>query len=148
MSVLIRHIESSRYLISRNRAMIAATRQLIACNRRRLNPWWGFSGGSDEQNPVDELRLSVRQRLVQGDLVPAPRRVWAGRGTGQRCVVCAREILASEVENEISVRSNGLEVTLWAHLPCLRVWRDESDALEHGASELLDERPEGGGGTP
>ena len=137
MSVLIRHIESSRYLISRNRAMIAATRQLIACNRRRLNPWWGFSGGSDEQNPVDELRLSVRQRLVRGDLVPAPRRVRAGRGTGQRCVVCARNIPASEVENEISVRADGHEVRLWAHLSCLRIWRDESDALERSTSEPL-----------
>jgi len=145
ISVPIRHIESSRDLIVRNRAIIAATRQLIACNRRRLNPWWEFSGGSDERDPLDELRLSIRQRLALGDLVPAPRRVWAGRGTGQRCVVCAREILASEVENEISVRSNGLEVTLWAHLPCLRVWRDESDALEHGASELLGDF---GGGAP
>ena len=117
--------------------MITATRQLVARNRRRLNPWWGFSGGSDEQDPVDELRLSIRQRLAQGDLVPAPRRVWAGRGTGQRCVVCAREILASEVENEISVRAEGLEMRLWAHLLCLRLWRDESDALEHSASEAL-----------
>ena len=132
-----RHIESSRDLISRNRAMITATRQLIARNRRRLNPWWGFSGGSDKQDPVDELRSSVRQRLARGDLVPAPRRVWAGRGTGQRCVVCAREILASEVENEISVRAEGLEMRLYAHLPCLRGWRDESDALEHRASEAL-----------
>jgi len=117
--------------------MVTATRHLVARNRRRLNPWWEFSGGSDGQNPVDELRLSIRQRLAQGDLFPAPRRVWAGMGTGQRCVVCAREILASEVENEISVRSDGLEVRLWAHLPCLRVWRDESDALEHAASKLL-----------
>ena len=137
ISVLSRQIESSRDLIIGNRAIVTATRQLVACNRRRLNPWWGLSGGSDGQDPLDELHLSVRQRLAQGDLLPAPRRVWAGRGTGQRCVVCAKEILASDVENEISVRSNGLEVTLWAHLPCLRVWREESDALEHGACELL-----------
>jgi len=146
ISVLSRQIESSRDLIIGNRAIVTATRQLVACNRRRLNPWWGFSGGSDGQDPLDELRLSVRQRLAQGDLLLAPRRVWARRGTGQRCVVCAKEILASDVENEISVRSNGLEVTLWAHLPCLRVWRDESDALEHGASELLGDF--GRGGTP
>src|SRR5215467_5177958 len=145
MSVLSRHIESSRDLIIRSRAMVADTRKLVACNRRRLNPWWGLSGGSDEQDPVDELRLSIRQRLAQGELVPAPRRVWAGTGTGQCCVVCAREILASEVENEISARSNGLEVTLWAHLPCLRLWRDETDALEHGTSELLGDF---GGGMP
>ena len=137
ISVPSRHIESSRDLISRNRAMITATRQLVARNRRRLNPWWGFSGGSDEPDPVDELRSSIRQRLARGDLVPAPRRVWAGRGTGQRCVVCAREIRASEVENEISVHVEGLERRLWAHLPCLRVWRDVSDALEHGTSEPM-----------
>ena len=137
MSVLSRHIESSRDLILRNHAMVTATRQLVARNRRRLNPWWGFSGSSDGQEPLDELRLSIRQRLAQGDLLPAPRRVWAGRGTGQRCVVCAREILASEVENEISVRAEGLEMRLYAHLPCLRGWRDESDALEHRASEAL-----------
>src|SRR5215470_7663625 len=137
MSVPSLHIESSHNLISRNRAMITVTRKLVACNRRRLNPWWGLSGGSDEQDPADELRSSIRQRLAQGELVPAPRRVWAGRGTGQRCVVCAKEILASEVENEISVRAKGLEMRLWAHLPCLRVWRDESDALEHRTSEAL-----------
>lgn len=137
ISVPSLHIESSRNLISRNRAIITATRQLVARNRRRLNPWWGFSGGSDEQDSADELRSSIRQRLAQGELVPAPGRVWAGRGTGQRCVVCAREILASEVENEISVRADGLEMRLYAHLPCLRAWRDESDALEHRASEAL-----------
>ena len=146
ISVPIRHIESSRDLILRNHAMVTATRHLVARNRRRLNPWWGGSGSSDEQDPVDELRSSVRQRLARGDLVPAPRRVWAGRGTGQRCVVCAREILASEVENEISVRAEGLEMRLYAHLPCLRGWRDESDALEHGTSELLGDF--GRGGTP
>jgi len=137
ISVPIRHIESSRDLIARNRAIIAATRQLIASNRRRLNPWWEFSGGSDGRDPLDELRLSIRQRLALGDLVPAPRRVWAGRGTGQRCVVCARNIPASEVENEISVRADGHEVRLWAHLSCLRIWRDESDALERSTSEPL-----------
>ena len=146
ISVLSRQIESSRDLIIRNRAMVTATRQLVARNRRRLNPWWGFSGSSDGQEPLDELRLSIRQRLAQGDLLPAPRRVWAGRGTGQPCVVCAKEILASEVENEISVRADGLEMRLYAHLPCLRAWRDESDALEHGASELPGHF--GGGGTP
>ena len=139
ISVPSLHIESSRNLISRNRAIITATRQLVARNRRRLNPWWGFSGGSDEQDSADELRSSIRQRLAQGELVPAPGRVWAGRGTGQRCVVCAREILASEVENEISVRADGLEMRLYAHLPCLRAWRDESDALEHRASEALED---------
>jgi hypothetical protein len=46
-------------------------------------------------------------------------------------LACAREILASEVETEISVRAEGLEVRLGAHPPCLRVGRDESDALEH-----------------
>ena len=137
ISVPSLHIESSRNLISPNRAIITATRQLVARNRRRLNPWWGFSGGSDEQDSADELRSSIRQRLAQGELVPAPGRVWAGRGTGQRCIVCAREILASEVENEISVRAEGLEMRLYAHLPCLRAWRDESDALEHRASEAL-----------
>src|SRR5262249_42093139 len=78
ISVPSLHIESSRNLISRNRAMITVTRQLVARNRRRLNPWWGFSGGSDEQDPADELRSSIRQRLAQGEPVPAPRRSGPG----------------------------------------------------------------------
>jgi hypothetical protein len=144
-SVATQQIEFTRELIARNRAIVACTRHLMACNRRRLNPWWGLSGGSDEGDRAAELRLSLRQRLEQGDLVPTPRGVWAGMGTGQHCVVCARDIPAAEVQNEISVRADGLEVRLWAHLPCLTIWREESDAIQHDRSADPPAAQEGAG---
>ena len=130
-SVAPQLVESSRRLISRNRSIVTSTRDLIACSRRSLNPWWGLSGGSDERD-TQQFRALVRQRLERGNLVPAPRTVWAGKGTGQRCVVCGRDVQASEIEGEINVRADGLEVTLWTHLSCLAIWREESEALRSG----------------
>jgi hypothetical protein len=40
--------------------------------------------------------------------------------------VCATVISPDQVENEIVIRTNGIAVTLWVHLPCLNIWRWES----------------------
>jgi len=77
--------------------------------------------------PVTEsLRHSVRDRIERGILDPAPLEVWAGQGTGRTCIVCATVISPDQVENEIVIRTNGIAVTLWVHLPCLNIWRWES----------------------
>lgn len=121
--------ECSRDIVRRTRCLRDETRGRIAGNRRLLNPWWGVSGGSDGPGG-DGLRLRVRQRLERGDLIPVPKRVWGARGTGSTCAICSKAIMPDEVENKIVIWSEGVMVRLWAHLPCLRLWREESDALE------------------
>ncbi len=121
-------VTSSREAAVQSRALLRETHSLIARNRRRMNPWWGVSGSSDP-NGDDDLRLSVRDRLQRGILPPAPRQVWAGKGTGTTCAICAITIGPDQVENEIAIRSNGTVVTLWAHLHCLEIWWREVETL-------------------
>ena len=104
-----------------NRRRLADSRFVIARSRRLLNPAFEISGGSDS---VD-LRVTVRERLVSGWLFPAPHKVWTGKGTGHVCVVCGTTIEPSEVENEVVGPA-----TVWAHLPCYSIWREESQTYE------------------
>src|SRR5262245_3367027 len=118
-------IEQSRTLVSEMRSRLAGTRHRIASGRRLLNPWWELSGGSDVDG---HLARSVRDRLERGILFAVPNDIWSarGRGTGRMCVICASAISREDVESEIVVRSSGIVVKLWAHLPCFTVWRSES----------------------
>ena len=126
--------ESTRALVVTTRSRLAETRSLVAVNRRRLNPWWALSGGSDDAEGA--LLQSVLDRLHRRALLPAPGRVWAGMGTGQTCVVCTRTIQADEVENEIAINGGGIAVKLWAHIGCLATWRRASElyAQQHPSS--------------
>jgi hypothetical protein len=75
--------------------------------------------------PQSDLRQTVRERLASGWLFPAPDTVWAGKGTGHVCIVCGVTIAASEVENEVVGPT-----TVWSHLPCYSIWREESQTYE------------------
>jgi hypothetical protein len=75
--------------------------------------------------PQSDLRQTVRERLASGWLFPAPSKVWAGKGTGHVCIVCGTTIAASEVENEVVGPT-----TVWSHLPCYSIWREESQTFE------------------
>jgi len=75
---------------------------------------------------MDDLRLTIRARLAKDALFPAPHKVWASPGTGRTCLVCGTVISSLEVENEITLGA----VTIWAHLPCYTMWREESERLE------------------
>jgi hypothetical protein len=90
----------------------------MEASRRQLNPWWGISGSSDHKFE-DAFLQSVLDRLERGVLLPAPSRLWAGKGTGQTCVICTQIIYSDEVENEIVIGSGVDTVKLWAHLACL-----------------------------
>jgi hypothetical protein len=104
-----------------NLTHLDASRRLLAHSRRLLNRAWWIAGGSD-----DDLRLTIRDRLGKGALFPAPIGVWSGQGTGRICMVCGTAISSLEVENEMIVG----RVTVWAHLPCYTMWREESDRLD------------------
>jgi len=104
-----------------NRRLLAGSRLLIARSRRLLNPAQHISGASNGP----DLRVTVRERLASGWLFPAPSKVWAGRGTGHVCIICEVSIAASEVENEVVGPT-----TVWSHLPCYSIWREESQTYE------------------
>jgi len=53
-----------------------------------------------------------------------------GKGTGNTCLICAKTISADEVENEVVIRGSGVALKLCAHLPCLNIWRSESEMFE------------------
>jgi len=100
----------------------------MAVSRRLLNPAWQVSGASDAElsstaaADPEALRLVIRRRLREETLFPAPRRIWLGAGQGRFCVVCAQEISPREIENEMILGP----VTMWAHLTCYTIWREES----------------------
>ena len=123
-------VEQSMALSHESRQLLRKSRSIIAVNRRCLNPYWGISGSSEDDDCGGALLLSVRSRLERGVLIPAPHQMWAGHGTGKTCVVCTQKIYPDEVENEISVRNGDAEIKLWAHLPCFNIWRWASRAFE------------------
>ena len=114
-------IETSQVL-TETRRCLAATHRRIVLNRRLLNPAWGISGASD----VD-LRLSIRDRLERGALSLGSRSVAARWGDGRVCVVCDRMIASTEIANG-SLSDDG--ETVWTHLGCLRLWREEARTYE------------------
>jgi hypothetical protein len=79
-----------------------------------------------------DLRHTVRERLASGWLFPAPHKVWAGKGTGQICIVCGTAIGPSEVENEVIGPT-----TVWSHLSCYSIWREESGAHERAGGVVV-----------
>jgi hypothetical protein len=74
--------------------------------------------------PTDgELRHRVREGLFRVD-----GNGLAGRGTQQRCTVCNRPVLTSDMEIRIEEPRQA-----FAHLRCYAIWLEESKAfLESG----------------
>jgi len=120
--------DSSWDVLERTRAIVNDTQCRIAQSRRLLNPWWTLSGGSDG---VDDsgLRRSVRARLERGDLIAEPNGVRGAGGVGTICIICTRAILDGERQNKVVIRSRGVIIRLWVHLPCLTIWREESEVF-------------------
>src|SRR6266702_8046790 len=114
-------VSESKARCLENRRLLADSRLLIASSRRLLNPAWVIAAASDG---VD-LHVTVRDRLASGWLFPAPHKVWAGKGTEHVCIVCRTAIAPSEVENEVVGPT-----TVWSHLPCYSIWREESQIYE------------------
>jgi len=80
---------------------------------------WLSSHGSDAR-----LRDTVRERLASGALSRAGPQVFAGKGTGKPCIVCAKSIAEDEIEHEVAG-----PIPVWAHWDCYSIWRQESYAL-------------------
>ena len=116
-------LEQTRASISANYDMVAASRYRIAASRRRLNPWFALTGGSD----IDGLRALVRSRLATGALFPLQNTsAWASYGEDNPCAVCREPITRAEVEYEVS--STVVDTTVRTHLRCYMMWKEESQA--------------------
>jgi hypothetical protein len=114
-------LEQSRTCIRKNRVLLAASYHRIAAARRRLNPWFAVTGGSD----ADGLRAMIRARLATGVLFPIHgTRAWASYGEDHPCIVCKEPITRAQVEYEVA--SASADLTVRAHLRCYMMWKDES----------------------
>ena len=127
--VAIPWTESSLKLVARADALVKQTRSLIVVNRSRLNKWWEVSGSSDDDADGTLLK-SALERLHREVLAPAPARVWAGKGTGQTCAVCAQTINPDEVENEIAINDWRCRGHCLGAPGSLNVWRRATRALK------------------
>jgi len=71
-----------------------------------------------------ELRQRIREGLSSGKLFRVDDNGLAGRGTQQRCTVCNRPVLTSDLEIRIEEPRQ-----VFAHLRCCAIWLEESKAL-------------------
>jgi len=78
----------------------------------------------DAHTPNVTLRQMIRTRLAAGSLFPVDGKVCAGKGTGQRCIVCGMPIFATEVEHEVTEPQRA-----YAHMTCHSLWVQESKIL-------------------
>jgi len=81
-----------------------------------MNQATGWSG--------NELRQRVRDGLRNGKLFRVDGNGFAGKGTQERCAVCTRPVLTSEIEIRIEQPRQAV-----AHLRCYAIWLEESKAL-------------------
>lgn len=70
----------------------------------------------------EQLRQQIRVRLTHRRLLSVGGAYKVHKGTGQPCIVCRREIGASEVECAVD-GAGGICV---AHETCYTLWREES----------------------
>src|SRR4029450_4468940 len=114
-------LEQTRASISSSYGVVRASAYRSAASRRRLNPWFALTGGSD----TDGLRAMVRARLATGALFPLEStRAWASYGEDNPCAVCRELISRAQVEYEVS--SAIVDATVRTHLRCYMVWKEES----------------------
>lgn len=79
---------------------------------------------------MNQAELRARIRLLhETGAVPcdeAPSRTWAGRGSGEFCIVCTERIARTETEFEIDLPSGRI---LRLHRLCHQLWLDECGSL-------------------
>jgi hypothetical protein len=78
----------------------------------------------DTHTPNVTLRQMIRTRLAAGSLFSVVGKVFAGKGTGQRCIVCGMPIFATEIEHEVTDPQRA-----YAHMTCYSLWVQESKIL-------------------
>jgi hypothetical protein len=73
---------------------------------------------------VDEASIRQRvRRMLETAEIPCddPATIWAGKGTGERCIACTRPIAGTDVEYEVE-----LSATIYRlHRDCYVIWEEE-----------------------
>ena len=78
-----------------------------------------------EHTDNEELRRLVLEKRRTGKLPPAVTpHAWAGRGSGERCVLCESPIEIQQIEYEVELRAIGAEHVLRFHEICYRLWTE------------------------
>jgi hypothetical protein len=77
---------------------------------------------------VDEANIRARVRhMLKNEEIPCdePETIWAGTGTGEHCIACARPIAATEVEYEVELSNR----TYRLHRACYAIWEEECEPV-------------------
>ena len=77
-----------------------------------------------------EVRSRIRKLHDAGE-VPCDNtsgEVWAGRGNGERCVLCVEPIASTETEFEVELSSGRI---FRVHRRCYNLWLEECGSLAH-----------------
>ena len=119
-------------------SLISRTRELIARSRRKLNPFFAVSGGSEASERT--LRATTRALLASGLLRPIDGKAWSGQGTGKCCVVSGEPITPGQLQVEPDGRD---AVQSIAHVPCFLAWYDESNTVDDGGPPEEKSHPTG-----
>ena len=127
----------SKRCVEQNRTLLLESWRRVAASRRRLNPWFTVSGGSEPSERT--LRSTVRALLASGLRSPIDGNVLANSGTGNPCLVCGAPVTPAQPQ----VEPNGKQaVASVVHVPCFLAWYDESHAV---AGDELPEESDGTG---
>ena len=117
-------------LVRESRILMHDGWRATAASRRRVLRRPVIAGGASDETRDDELRASIRARLVSLSLPCVDGRSWAGRGTGgNRCVCCGAVIACADGEFEPETHAG-----LYAHARCHQLWVTESIAALRLAS--------------
>jgi hypothetical protein len=79
-------------------------------------------------SPSPNRPRTPRERLALSSTAQGVGR----KRTGQVCIVCGTSIEPSEVENEVVG-----PITVWSHLPCYSIWREESQTHETAGGAVV-----------
>ena len=110
-------VRESRFLMHESWRALAVSRRRVL---RRPPIAGGAADGHEEQ-----LRGSIRGRLVGRALPLIDNRAWAGKAAGgNRCVCCGEPIARADCEYEPQAHAG-----LYAHAPCYGLWVAESAGL-------------------
>lgn len=119
-----RTLTCSRHLVHESRFLMQQSWRALVVSRRRVLRRPPIAGGAVDGHD-EQLRASLRARIVGRALPLATGRSWAGKAVGGNdCICCGEIIRRDECEYEPEEHAG-----LHAHAACYRLWVEESVAM-------------------